>query len=155
MGADEEFLKMAIEEATIGIRTGHGGPFGCVITKNGKMLAKGHNRVLVDNDPTAHGEIAAIRNACSQLGTIDLSDCTLYTSSEPCPMCKSAICWAKVGRVVYAASMREASDILGFGDLRMSISLERGENLTPSECIHVDGYLEPFQEYKEMQGKIY
>jgi tRNA(Arg) A34 adenosine deaminase TadA len=70
-------------------------------------------------------------------------------------MCKSAICWAKVGRVVYAASMREASDILGFGDLRMSISLERGENLTPSECIHVDGYLEPFQEYKEMQGKIY
>jgi guanine deaminase len=155
MMSDEDFLRMAIEEAKTGIRAGHGGPFGCVIVKNGEVLDRGHNRVLVDNDPTAHGEITAIRNACSRIGDIDLSDCTLYTSSEPCPMCKSAICWAKVGRVVYAATVEEANDVLGFKDLRMAEALRRGEDLTPSENIRVEGYLEPFEEYKNMQGKIY
>jgi len=155
MATDRDFLLMAIQEAKDGIRAGHGGPFGCVIARKGEFIDKGHNRVIVDNDPTAHGEITAIRNACSKLNTIDLSDCTLYTSSEPCPMCKSAICWAKVGRVVYAASMKDANDILGFKDLRMSDALERGEDLTPSEKIEVEGYLEPFIEYRDMQGRIY
>ncbi len=155
MATDRDFLLMAVQEAKDGIRSGHGGPFGCVIARNGEFVDKGHNRVLIDNDPTAHGEITAIRNACSKLGTIDLSECTLYTSSEPCPMCKSAICWAKVGKVVYAASMKDANDILGFKDLRMSTALEKGEDLTPSEKIEVEGYLEPFIEYRDMQGKIY
>ena len=155
MDGDEEFLRMAVKEAMDGIRAGHGGPFGCVIVKDGKVIDLGHNRVLADHDPTAHGEITAIRNACRVLRTVDLSGCTLYTSSEPCPMCKAAICWAKVGRVVYAATMREANDVLGFKDLRMSEAIRRGEDLTPSENIHVDGYLEPFIEYKRMQGTIY
>ncbi len=155
MATDGELLKMAIEEALDGIRAGHGGPFGCVIARDGEVVEKGHNRVIVDNDPTAHGEITAIRNACRDLGTIDLSGCTLYTSSEPCPMCKAAICWANVGRVVYAASMREANDVLGFRDLRMSDAFARGEDLTPSEIMHVDGYLEPFIEYRDSRGHIY
>ena len=152
---DEELLRMAIGEAFTGIRAGHGGPFGCVIARNGEVVDSGHNRVIVDSDPTAHGEITAIRNVCRRLGTIDLSECTLYTSSEPCPMCKAAISWAKVGRVVYAASMREANDILGFKDQRMSDAISRGEDLTPSEKIAVEGYLGPFIEYRDMRGTIY
>ncbi len=155
MATDEELLRMAVKEALDGIRAGHGGPFGCVIAKDGEVIDRGHNRVLVDNDPTAHGEISAIRNACRTMKTIDLSGCTLYTSSEPCPMCKAAISWAKVGRVVYAATMEEANDVLGFKDKRMSEAMERGEELTPSEQHHVPGYLEPFEEYREMQGRIY
>ena len=155
MAADADYLRMAIDEAFQGIRAGHGGPFGCVIVKDGEVIDSGHNRVLVDSDPTAHGEITAIRNACRTLGTIDLSGCTLYTSSEPCPMCKAAICWAKVGRVVFAATMTEANDVLGFKDLRMSDAISRGEDLTPSEHVHVDGYLGPFLEYRDMQGTIY
>ena len=155
MSSDRELLTMAIDEALIGIRAGHGGPFGCVIAKGGNMIDKGHNRVLIDKDPTAHGEITAIRNACKTLNTIDLSDCTLYTSSEPCPMCKAAISWAKVGRVVYAATMKEANDILGFKDQRMSDAIARGEDLTPSEKMEVEGYTKPFLEYRDMQGIIY
>jgi guanine deaminase len=155
MDSDGTFIRMAIDEALVGIRSGHGGPFGCVIVKDGEVLDRGHNRVLVDNDPTAHGEITAIRNACSKLGTIDLSGCTLYTSSEPCPMCKAAIVWAKVGRVVYAASMREANDILGFKDLRIASAFREGRDLVPTELVRVEGYLEPFLEYRDKQGKIY
>ena len=155
MESDEVFLRAAVDEALTGIRSGHGGPFGCVIVSDGKIVDSGHNRVLVDKDPTAHGEITAIRNACRKLGTIDLSGCTLYTSSEPCPMCKAAISWAKVGRVVYAASMKEANDVLGFKDLRMSQAMERGEDLVPSENIHIHGYLEPFLEYRDKKGQIY
>ena len=155
MATDEELLTMAVNEALEGIRSGHGGPFGCVIARDGEVIDRGHNRVLVDNDPTAHGEISAIRNACRTLGTIDLSGCTLYTSSEPCPMCKAAISWAKVGKVVFAATMNEANDILGFKDKRMSDAIRRGEDLTPSEHRHVPCYLEPFEEYRDMQGHIY
>jgi guanine deaminase len=155
MEGDREFLRMAVNEALVGIRAGHGGPFGCVIVKDGGVIDSGHNRVIADNDPTAHGEITAIRNACRRLGTIDLSGCTLYTSSEPCPMCKAAISWAKVGRVVYAATMREANDVLGFKDMRMHEAFLHGEDLTPSEMVHVEGYLEPFIEYRDMQGTIY
>ncbi|MBP5203438.1 MAG: nucleoside deaminase, partial [Candidatus Methanomethylophilaceae archaeon] len=112
MPTDEEMLDMAIDEALSGIRSGHGGPFGCVISKDGEVVALGHNMVLENNDPTAHGEVSAIRRACSILRTIDLSSCTLYTNSEPCPMCKAAISWAKVGKVVYAVTMRDANDVV-------------------------------------------
>ena len=155
MATDEELLTMAVKEALVGIRAGHGGPFGCVIAKDGEPVESEHNRVLVDTDPTAHGEVTAIRKACRALSTIDLSGCTLYTSSEPCPMCKAAISWAKIGRVVYAATMREANDVLGFKDLRMAESMKKGEDLTPSEHIPVEGYIEPFEEYRKMMGKIY
>lgn len=155
MANDKGFLEMAVQEAMDGIKAGHGGPFGCVIAKDGEIIAKGHNRVLVDRDPTAHGEVVAIRKACDALGTIDLSDCTLYTSSEPCPMCMAAICWAKVGKVFYAATMKDVDDILGFKDLTMAESLVRGEDIVASEQMDVDGKLLPLQEYKSMQGTIY
>ena len=155
MADDRELLEMAVQEALDGIRAGDGGPFGCVIAKDGKIIAKGHNRVLVDKDPTAHGEVVAIRKACDALGTIDLSDCTLYTSAEPCPMCRAAICWAKIGKVFYAASMRDVDELLGFKDLTMAESLVRGEDIVASEQMDVDGKLLPLQEYKSMQGTIY
>jgi len=155
MADDRELLEMAVQEALDGIRAGDGGPFGCVIAKDGKVIAKGHNRVLVDKDPTAHGEIVAIRSACDALGTIDLSECTLYTSAEPCPMCRAAICWAKIGKVFYAASMKDVDELLGFKDLTMAESLVRGEDIVASEQMDVDGKLLPLQEYKSMQGTIY
>ena len=155
MADDRELLEMAVQEALDGIRAGDGGPFGCVIAKDGKVIAKGHNRVLVDKDPTAHGEVVAIRRACDVLGTIDLSECTLYTSAEPCPMCRAAICWAKIGKVFYAASMRDVDELLGFKDLTMAESLVRGEDIVASEQMDVDGKLLPLQEYKSMQGTIY
>ncbi len=155
MADDRELLEMAVQEALDGIRAGDGGPFGCVIAKDGEIIAKGHNRVLVDKDPTAHGEIVAIRKACDALGTIDLSDCTLYTSAEPCPMCRAAICWAKIGKVFYAASMKDVDELLGFKDLTMAESLVRGEDIVASEQMDVDGKLLPLQEYKSMQGTIY
>ncbi len=155
MADDRELLEMAVQEALDGIRAGDGGPFGCVIAKDGAVIAKGHNRVLIDKDPTAHGEIVAIRKACDVLETIDLSDCTLYTSAEPCPMCRAAICWAKIGKVFYAASMKDVDELLGFKDLTMAESLVRGEDIVASEQIDVDGKLLPLQEYKSMQGTIY
>lgn len=155
MADDRELLEMAVQEALDGIRAGDGGPFGCVIAKDGGIIAKGHNRVLIDKDPTAHGEIVAIRKACDALGTIDLSDCILYTSAEPCPMCRADICWAKIGKVFYAASMKDVDELLGFKDLTMAESLVRGEDIVASEQMDVDGKLLPLQEYKSMQGTIY
>ena len=91
--ASNPYMTEAINEALDGIRCGHGGPFGCVIVKDGEIIGRGHNRVLIDNDSTAHGEIVAIRNAEQQLGSYDLSGCILYTTGEPCPMCLYAILW--------------------------------------------------------------
>ncbi|MBR2254803.1 MAG: nucleoside deaminase [Candidatus Methanomethylophilaceae archaeon] len=155
MDSDERFLKMAVDEAFEGIRAGHGGPFGCVIVRDGDVVGRGHNRVLTESDPTAHGEVVAIRDACSRMKTFDLSGCTLYTSSEPCPMCRAAIAWANVGRVVFAASMKETEDVLGFRDQKMIDALRNGEDLTPSDRVTFDGYLEPFYEYRDRDGVIY
>ena len=89
-------------EAFEGVELKHGGPFGCVIVKDNIIVGEGHNRVLIDHDPTAHGEITAIRNACKNLSTHDLSGCILYTTGEPCPMCLAAIMWAGIDKVYYA-----------------------------------------------------
>ena len=101
MNTDKDYMKMAIEEAREGIRKGHGGPFGTVIVKDGKVIAKGHNMVLANHDATAHGEMIAIRKAGEVLGTHDLSDCTLYTTGEPCHMCLCATMWANIKKVYY------------------------------------------------------
>ena len=81
------FMKIAVEEALNGIRAGHGGPFGCVIVKDGQIVGRGHNEVVRQKDPTCHGEMMAIHDACQKLGTFDLTGCELYTTAEPCPMC--------------------------------------------------------------------
>jgi len=111
----DDFMKIAIDESKIGISTKEGGPFGAVIIYNGNVIARGHNRVVSSKDPTAHAEIVAIREACKTLNRFDLSDCTLYTTCEPCPMCYGAIHWARIPTVVYGATRQDAADI-GFDD---------------------------------------
>ncbi len=113
--ADMKFMEMAIEEAQKGIESGDGGPFGAVIVKDGNVIAKGHNEVVSSNDPTAHAEITAIRKACKKLGTFSLQGCILYCTGEPCPMCFSAIHWARIERVYYCCKKSVASQI-GFDD---------------------------------------
>ena len=107
---DGRFMQMAIDLSVINIEEG-GGPFGAVIVRDGKLIAKGANRVVLNNDPTAHAEVVAIRNACQALGTFDLSGCTVYTSCEPCPMCLSALYWAGIERICYANTKRDAAAI--------------------------------------------
>lgn len=108
-------MKMAIELSRDGMDQGKGGPFGCVIVKNGKVIGKGSNSVSLTNDPTAHAEMVAIRDACKNLGHFQLEDCELYTSCEPCPMCLGAIYWARPSKVFYANSKKDAAEI-GFDD---------------------------------------
>ncbi len=114
---DEVFMRRAIalgENAALTLGTG--GPFGCVIVKNDQIIAEGFNCVIRENDPTWHGEMAAIRAAARALGTFDLSGCTLYTSSEPCPMCAGAIHWARISRVLYASTAADARRYGNFDD---------------------------------------
>ncbi len=149
--ADERMLKAAIDEATKGVCSGHGEPFGCVIVYEGNIVGQDHDRVLVKNDPTAHGPINAIRSACRSLDTTSLYNCTLYASAEPCPMCKAAIHQAGVGRVVYSASRRDLWNVFGNKDLNELDSMIREVDLVPTEQMHVKSELEPFEKYKEMR----
>ena len=107
---DRRFMQMAIDLSIENIDEG-GGPFGTVIVRNGELVSKGANRVVPNNDPTAHAEVVAIRNACQKLQTFDLSGCTVYTSCEPCPMCLSALYWAGIERICYANTKRDAAAI--------------------------------------------
>lgn len=111
----DAYMKAAIDEAYKGIGIKDGGPFGAVVVKEGKIIARGHNKVVSSHDPTAHAEIVAIREAAKVLMRFDLSDCELYTTCEPCPMCYSAIHWARIGRVIYGATRSDAAEI-GFDD---------------------------------------
>ena len=108
--ADEQFMREAIRLSVESVAHG-GGPFGAVIVKDGKIIAARSNSVTIDNDPTAHAEVNAIRQACRQLGTFDLDDCVIYTSCEPCPMCLGAIYWAGIDRIYYANTRQDAEKI--------------------------------------------
>ena len=112
----ENYMREAIKLAEAGMAAGHGGPFGCVIVRSGKIVGRGNNRVTSTNDPTAHAEVTAIRDACAALKTFQLTDCELYTSCEPCPMCLSAIYWARIPAIWFANSRQDAADI-GFDDV--------------------------------------
>jgi tRNA(Arg) A34 adenosine deaminase TadA len=111
----EAFMREALALATEGMRAGRGGPFGCVIVRRGEIVARGQNRVAADNDPTAHAEVNAIREAGRQLGRFSLEDCELYSSCEPCPMCLGAIYWARIPTVFHANTRADAAAI-GFDD---------------------------------------
>ncbi len=102
MTREEKFMQEAIALSRSGIINNEGGPFGCVIVKDDKIIGKGNNRVILDNDPTAHAEVVAIRDACKNLNSFQLEDCEIYTSCEPCPMCLGAIYWARPKMVYYA-----------------------------------------------------
>src|SRR5678809_660520 len=109
---EQQFLERAIELSREGMRAGKGGPFGCVIVKDGKIIGEGYNQVATTNDPTAHAEIVAIRNACHHLNSFQLTDCDVYASCEPCPMCLGAIYWARPNRVIYANTKQDAACLL-------------------------------------------
>lgn len=109
------FMKEAVKEAYKGINAGHGGPFGTVIVKDNKIIARGHNHVVSNNDPTCHGEIDAIRKACKKLKTFDLTGCDLYTTAEPCIQCLGAILWANINKVYYGCTVKD-TDSIGFRD---------------------------------------
>lgn len=108
-------MRQAMQEAEMGMRGNRGGPFGCVIVRRGNIVARGHNCVTSTNDPTAHAEVTAIREACRTLGTFSLDDCELYTSCEPCPMCLAAIYWARIPKVYYGNTRADAA-VIGFDD---------------------------------------
>jgi guanine deaminase len=112
---DNPFMARAIQLSLDNVRSGKGGPFGAVIVKNGEMIAEGVNRVTAVNDPTAHAEVVAIREACAKLRVFELTDCEIYTSCEPCPMCLGAIYWARLTRVYFGNLASDASKI-GFDD---------------------------------------
>ena len=107
----EEFMLAAIAESKRGMDKNEGGPFGAVIVKDGKIIGRGNNRVTSDNDPTAHAEVTAIRDACTQLENFDLNGCEIYTSCEPCPMCLAAIYWSRIDTIYYANTKKDAADI--------------------------------------------
>lgn len=115
MTREEKFMQEAILLSKIGMDNNEGGPFGCVIVKGEEIIGRGNNKVVCNNDPTAHAEIVAIRAACKTLGTFQLEDCEIYTSCEPCPMCLGAIYWARPKHIYYANTRKNAAEI-GFDD---------------------------------------
>lgn len=108
-------MQLAIDQSRQGMEAGHGGPFGCVVVRGDEVIASGHNRVLHSNDPTAHAEVVAIRNACEALQSFQLTGCEIYCSCEPCPMCLGAMYWARPSKVFYANTKADAAAI-GFDD---------------------------------------
>ena len=124
-----QYMRIAMEEAQIGIKKGHGGPFGAVLVKDGKVIAKSHNMVLRKKDSTLHAEMIVIRQGCKKLKSFDLSSCDIYTTGKPCRMCEAAINWAKIKRVYYGNTYKDALN-MGFDD-------EKGNN-TGLEMIRLD-----------------
>ncbi len=122
---DKYFMRRAIALSRKGMLSNDGGPFGAVIVKNGEIIAEGNNCVTSSNDPTAHAEVVAIRNACKKLNTYQLEGCSIYTSCEPCPMCLGAIYWARADKLFYACTKKDAARI-GFDDefIYQEISLD-------------------------------
>ena len=143
----------AIQEARLGIQNGDGGPFGACVVKNGEIIASGHNTVLKDKDPTRHGEMNAITNACKKLNTYDLSGCELYTTGEPCTMCLCACMWANISHIYYACSIKENENI-GFRDNKFDELLGGRDKVQDYlEQIDEDEGLKLFTEYNKMQNK--
>lgn len=148
-------MKLAVEEAREGIRNGEGGPFGSVIVKDGEIVGRGHNQVLKNNDPTCHGEVSAIRDACARLGTYDLSGCIIYTTGEPCHMCLCACMWANIEKIYYGCTI-EDNGLIGFRDDKFDRIFGGRDKLGDylqeigrQEC------QELFSEYKSLYHKIY
>lgn len=150
------YMHEAIEESKYNLTSGEGGPFGAVIVRNGEVIAKAHNQVLKTNDPTMHAEIGAIRAACKKLGTFDLSDCELYTSCEPCPMCLTAMMWAKITRYYYGCTRDDAARI-GFDDKAMYDFLAgdiKAMHVTAEPCCHDDS-VAVFHAWMQKEREMY
>ncbi len=154
-----KYMKIAKELSEENLKTNVGGPFGACIVKDGKIIGRGSNHVLINNDPTAHAEIMAIREACKNINSYDLSDCELYTSCFPCPMCLSAIIWANIKKVYYGNTKEDAAEI-GFRDDYIydyikNISNSNNKNNTLSlEGIDREETIRVFKEFSKKNDKI-
>ena len=151
----EEFMREAIRLSREKMKDGKGGPFGAVVVKDGVIIARGHNQVTVCNDPTAHAEVVAIRNACEVLGEFSLKGCEIYSSCEPCPMCLAAIYWARLDKLYFGGGRDDAADA-GFDDefLYREISLDFESRKIPSLQLLRDEAIETFDEWTKLEDKI-
>ena len=148
-------MEKAVELSLENMRAGKGGPFGAIIVRQGKIVGTGANHVTSDNDPTAHAEVVAIRDACKNLGTFQLDDCEIYTSCEPCPMCLAAIYWARPKAIYYANTRKDAADI-GFDDDFLYEELKKNleERSLPIHQLYKSNALKVFDERKRKTDKI-
>lgn len=151
---DRAFMEEAIRLAKEGVQNELGGPFGAVVVQDGRIIGRGQNRVLKEEDPTAHAEMVAIREACRHLQHFQLTGCTIYTSCEPCPMCLGAIYWARPNRIVYACSREDASE-LGFDDgfIYRELALPVQQRSMLSEQLMRPQALEAMQLWAEKEDK--
>jgi tRNA(Arg) A34 adenosine deaminase TadA len=148
-------MRMAIELATQNVASGQGGPFGAVIVRGGQVVATGANCVTRTNDPTAHAEVTAIRNACRELGTFELRGCEIYSSCEPCPMCLTAILWARCDGLYYASTAEDAARA-GFDDSYFYEQVRKtvGERDLATECLLRVEAEESFKAWREFAGRV-
>lgn len=150
----EKFMEAALQEAYEGIEKNHGGPFGAVVVKNGKIVGRGHNRVLYKKDSTCHGEMEAIRDACKNLGTHDLTGCQLYTTAEPCPMCLGGILWSNIQEVYFGCD-RIDTDRIGFRDDIFYEYLDGKNDILSIRQIDHEKCLSLFEHYEAKKAQRY
>ncbi len=150
------FLRQAIRIATQNVESREGGPFGAVVVREGRVLATGVNRVTALNDPTAHAEMMAVREACRILGDFQLTGCEIYCSSEPCPMCLAAIYWARAERIYYAATRAEAAAV-GFDDqfIHAEMAMDIDGRSIPAQRLLAEEALTPFEQWTAQQGRVH
>lgn len=155
MPDDAAFLRRAIALANASVATLEGGPFGAVIVRDGRIVGEGANRVTTDHDPTAHAEIVAIRDACRTLSTFSLEGCVIYTSCEPCPMCLAAIYWARLSRIVYGNTRKDAARI-GFDDdlIYREVALAMSQRSVPARRLLVSEAIGTFDAWSRTTGRI-
>jgi guanine deaminase len=152
---DVKFMEMAVQMAHENVLVKGGGPFGAVIVKDGKIIGTGCNNVTTSNDPTAHAEVQAIRDACKKLNTFQLTDCEIYTSCEPCPMCIGAIYWARPKAVYYACTKEEAAQI-GFDDhfIYQELAVPMNDRSLKMGKIIINNYDSPFRMWEASLDKV-
>jgi guanine deaminase len=148
-------MKKAIALAIENVRSGRGGPFAAIVAKDGRVVASGTNRVSSTNDPTAHAEVVAIRNACAELGSFQLDGCDLYSTCEPCPMCLGAIYWARPARVFFAATSADAAEA-GFDDAYIygQIAVPIAQRSIPFVPMMREEALVCFRAWQQQQGRV-
>ncbi len=149
-----EWMHRAIELARTGMTRGDGGPFGAVIVRDSKIIGEGWNRVLATNDPTAHGEVVAIRDACGKASDFSLEGCEIYTTGQPCPMCLGAIYWARIRTIHYGFSIQDAEEI-GFDDrgFFQQFSLPPDQRTVPEHQLGRDSALQLIAEYQKLHTR--
>lgn len=154
-GGHNSFMARAIELSVENVRSGRGGPFAALVVKNGKVVAEGTNRVTSTNDPTAHAEVVAIREACKSLGSFQLRGCEIYATCEPCPMCLGAIYWARVERVFFATTAKDAA-AAGFDDSAIydQLKLPHIRRKIPMTRMMRDEAREAFRAWQRRTDKI-